>query len=156
MSESRNTDWGFFRRPALLGPVVGFLAYLAAEAVRLPADGGRGGEVGWSTDWIIWFGLILLVVHVFSAIPYLLGAFVLLAVCRALPATLVRLNSLRVVLGGLVGGLIAWPFAHALNWIPSATTAEPRFRFDSLLIACAISGGYCAAFLSLPRPARSA
>ena len=153
MSESGNTDWGIFRRPALLGPVVGFLAYLAAEAVRLPAGSGEGGG---SADWIIWLGLILLIVYVFSAIPYLLGAFLLLAACRALPTTLVRLKSFRVVLGALVGGLLAWPFAHALNWIPSATTTEPRFSFVSLLIACAISGGFCAAFLSLPHPARSA
>jgi hypothetical protein len=153
VSEPGITDWGYFRRPALLGPVVGFFAFLAAEAIRLPAEGGGGGGSG---DWIFWIGLFLIVATLFSAVPYLLGAFVLLAVCRVLPKALVRFMVFRMALGGLVGGLIAWPFSHALNWIPSATAAEPRFNFVSVLVACAVAGGYCAAFFSESRSVRRA
>ena len=150
MTEPDNANWGFFRRPALFGPIVGFLAFLAAEAIRSPVEGGR------SDDWVIWFALILIIAYLFSAIPYLLGAFVLLAVCRVLPSALVQLTVVRMILGGLVGASIAWPFAHALNWIPSATTAEPRFNFVSVLIACAVAGGYCAAFFSESHSTKSA
>lgn len=153
MSEPGETDWGFFRRPALFGPGVGFFAFLAAEAIRSPSEGGGGAS---SSDWIIWIDLFPLIANLFSAIPYLLGAFVLLAVCRGLPKGLVQFAVFRVALGGLVGGLIAWPFAHVLNWIPSATSFEPRFNFVSVLIACAVGGGYCAAFFSDARSARRA
>jgi hypothetical protein len=152
VSEPAKTDWGFFRRPALLGPTVSFFVFLAAEAIRLRAQTSGSGESG---DWIIWIGLFVFIANLFSAIPYLLGAFVLLAACRVLPRGLVQFTAFRVVLGGLVGGLIAWPFAHALNWIPSASVSEPRFNLLSVLIACAVGGGYCAVFFSEARSARS-
>ena len=143
MSESDSNNWGFFRRPALFGPIVGFFAFLAADAIRAPSAGGGDGIAGW-----IFLIPVLMIVILFSAIPYLAGAFILLATCRKLPNGLVRLTLFRMILGGLVGALISWPFAHALNWIPSATTTEPRFNFVSLLIACAVGGGYCALFYS--------
>jgi hypothetical protein len=139
VSEPAKTDWGFFRRPALLGPTVSFFVFLAAEAIRLRAQTSGSGESG---DWIIWIGLFVFIAN-------------LLAACRVLPRGLVQFTAFRVVLGGLVGGLIAWPFAHALNWIPSASVSEPRFNLLSVLIACAVGGGYCAVFFSEARSARS-
>jgi hypothetical protein len=132
-------DWGFFRRPALFGPAIGFLAFLASEATRSPASG--------SADGLIWIPLFLIVATIFAAIPYLLGACLLVAVCRVLPSRLVRVTAFRLFLGGLIGGLIAWPITHALNGIPS-TTADPRFNSVSMLVGCVVAGGYCAAFFS--------
>jgi hypothetical protein len=140
--DSDRGHWGFFRRPALLGPTVGFLVFLASEAVKAQASG--------SADGMLWLPLLLIVVNVVAAIPCFLGALILLAICRALPGRLVRFAPLRVILGGLVGGLSAWPFTHALNLIPSST-ADPRFDFTSLLVGCIVAGAYCAVFLSMSR-----
>jgi hypothetical protein len=153
VSESGGTQWGFFRRPALLGPMVGFLAFLAAEAIRQPADFSGGS---WRGDWIIFFGLFVMVATLFSAIPYLLGAFLLLAACRVFPVPWVQVAVFRVALGGLIGAAIGWPFAHALNWIPSASPTEPRFNLVSVIVASAVAGGYCAIFLCASFPARRA
>jgi hypothetical protein len=137
--EPDSGDWGFFRRPVLLGPAVGFLAFLGCEAIRSPASG--------SADGLIWLPLFLVVASLIAAIPYLLGALVLLAALRVLPKRLRRFAVLRLVLGGVMGILIAWPFAIALNMIPSAT-ADPRFNLGSVLIGGAVAGAFCAAFFS--------
>jgi hypothetical protein len=134
-----DSDWGFFRRPVLFGPAVGFLAFLGSEAMRSPAP--------FSAEGWIWLPLFLFIATIFAAIPYLFGAFLLLTACRILPKVLVRFAAFRLILGGVIGGLIAWPFAHVLNWIPSAT-ADPRFNFESMLVGCVVAGGFCAAFYS--------
>jgi hypothetical protein len=136
-------DWGFFRRPVLFGPAVGFLAFLASEAISSPASG--------SADGLIWMPLFLIVATIFAAIPYLLGAYLLREACRALPIWLVRFMAFRLVLGGLIGGMIAWPFTYALNGMIPSATADPRFNFTSMLVGGVVAGGYCAAFFSASR-----
>ena len=143
---SDSSEWGFFRFPALLGPAVGFIAFLVSGAIKSPGTG--------TGDALIWFPLLLIVAVIFAAIPTLLGAVLLLTMCRILPNRLVRFTALRLILGALVGAVIAWPFTHALNWIPSAN-ADPRFNPDSMLVGCAVAGVYCAAFLSLPSSAEN-
>ena len=143
MSEPEKTEWGFFRPPAIFGPMVGFLAFLGSMAMESPDSGS-------SNDGLIVLPLVLVIATIFAAIPYLLGAFLLLAACRVLPARVVRITPIRLVLGGLIGALIGWPFAHVLNWIPSAT-ADPRFDYGSVLVGSVVAGGYCAAFFSEAR-----
>lgn len=145
--DADDRGWGYFRRPVLLGPSVGFIAVLAAEAVRSPSPPD-------SADGLIWLPLFLVIATIFAAIPYLLGAFLLLAICRALPSPLVSFIAFRLILGGLVGALIAWPFTNMLNWIPSFT-AEPRFKFNSILAGCVVGGAYCAAFFATPAKQRA-
>ena len=142
-----DSGWGFLRRPVLLGPAVGFLAFLGSEGVRSPDSG--------SAEGLIWLPLMLAVATVFAAIPYLVGALLLLAACRVLPHSAVRFAAFRLLLGGLIGGVMAWPFAHVFNWIPSATS-DPRFDFESMLVGCVVAGGYCAAFYSESQPVHGA
>ncbi|HEY6125309.1 MAG TPA: hypothetical protein VIV63_11720, partial [Steroidobacteraceae bacterium] len=132
-----------FHRPAVFGPAVGFFAFLANEA-RTSTDSG-------SADGLLWLPFILLVVTLIAAIPYILGAFLLLASCRVLPASWVGFMAIRLILGGVIGALIAVPFTHMLNWIPSST-ADPRFNFESMLVGCVAGGVYCAAFLRIASP----
>jgi hypothetical protein len=142
--EPDTDEFGFFRRPALLGPAVGFLAFLGSEAIRLPTGTGDGSGIG---DALIWLPLFLVIATTFAAIPYIVGAFVLLAAFRVLPKELRRFTVFRLFLGGVFGAPIAWPFAVVLNWIPSAT-ADPRFNFGSMLIGGTVAGAFCAAFFS--------
>jgi hypothetical protein len=137
--ETGSDQWGFFRRPALFGPAVGFLAFLGSEAIRQPGTG--------SPEGLIWLPLFLIIATVFAAIPYLIGALLLLAVFRMLPRALVRSAPTRMQLGAIVGALIAWPFAFVLNWIPSATV-DPRFNLGSMLVGCIVAGGFCSAFFT--------
>jgi hypothetical protein len=137
--ESDSRQWGSFRRPALLGPAVGFLAFLGSEAVRSPASG-----IG---DSFIWLPLFFVIATVFAAIPYLIGAFLLLVVFRGLPIGLVRFTALRLVLGAVFGAFVAWPFGNVLNWIPSAT-ADPRFNMISMLVGGSVAGAFCAGFFA--------
>ncbi len=132
-------QWGYFRRPAFLGPAVGFLAFVGSEAIRSPRTG--------SAEGLIWLVPTLVAATVIAAIPYLIGALLLLALFRVLPAGWVRPAAVRLFIGALVGALIAWPMAFALNGIPSATT-EPRFNIISLLVACGVAGSFCAGFFS--------
>jgi predicted membrane protein len=118
---------------------VGFLAFLGCEAIGSPASG--------SADGLIWLPLMLAVATIFAAIPYLVGALLLLAAFRVLPKEFCRFAVLRLVVGGVIGAVIAWPFAFALNWIPSAT-ADPRFDHDSVRIGGAVASAFCAAFFS--------
>jgi hypothetical protein len=90
---------------------------------------------------------MLIVATILAAIPYLIGAFLLLVVLRALPRKIVDLVGARILVGALLGFLIAWPFAFALNLIPSAT-AEPRFDLGSMAVGCVTAGGFCAVFFS--------
>ena len=113
--------------------------FVGSEAIRSPASG--------SADGLIWLPLFLVVATIFAAIPYLIGAFLLLAAFRVLPKELGRFTVFRLALGGVIGALIAWPFTCALNWIPSAT-ADPRFNFGSMLVGGAVAGAFCAAFFS--------
>jgi uncharacterized oligopeptide transporter (OPT) family protein len=135
--ESDSAHWGYFRRPVLLGPAVGFLAFLGSEAVSTPAYG--------TPDGLIWLPLFLIVATILAAIPYLIGTLVLLGVFRVLPYGLARLMAPRVLIGAVVGAFIAWPFGAALNWIPSAT-ADPRFNITSMLAGGLVAGAFCAAF----------
>ena len=134
MNETESAQWGFFRRPALLGPAVGFLAFLASEAIRtigtLPSGLG---------DTLIVLLPMLIVATIFAAIPYLIGAFLMLAAFRALPRKIVDLVVARVLVGAILGFLIGWPFAFVLNLIPSATT-DPRFDLGSMVVGCATAG----------------
>jgi hypothetical protein len=141
--EPDTNEMGFFRRPAFLGPAVGFLAFLGSEAIRLPAT-GDGSGIG---DALIGLPLLLVIATIFAAVPYVVGALLLLAAFRLLPKELRRFRVFRLSLGGVIGASIAWPFAVVLNWIPSAT-ADPRFNFGSILIAGTVAGAFCAAFFS--------
>jgi hypothetical protein len=94
---------------------------------------------------LIWLLPFLVVATIFAAIPYLIGAFVLLTIFRVLPGGVVRLVTLRLLFGAFVGAFIAWPFGYALNWIPSSTE-DPRFDMTSMLIGCSVAGAFCAAF----------
>ena len=144
MNETESAKWGFFRRPALLGPAVGFLAFLASEAVRTPPSG-----LG---DTLVVLLPMLIVATIFAAIPYLIGAFLLLTVLRALPRKVVDLVAARVLVGAFLGFLIAWPFAFVLNLIPSAT-ADARFDLGSMVVGSATAGGFCALFFSATQSA---
>jgi hypothetical protein len=137
--ESDSRQWGSFRRPALLGPAIGFLAFLGSEAVRSPGSG-----IG---DSFIWLPIFLVIATIFAAIPYLIGAFLLLVVFRGLPIGLVRFTALRLVLGAGFGAFVAWPFGNVLNWIPSAT-ADQRFNMISMLVGGSIAGAFCAGFFA--------
>jgi hypothetical protein len=138
--------WGYLRRPALLTPVIATISLQAIEATRSPLDFSFTG-----TNWIAiaLFGTLLLVflVTLFGLIPMIVGAAILIAVCSVLPAWLVKTVALRMSIGGLIGGLVGLPFTYVLNFIPSAGS-EPRFSYLSMLFACVISGGFCAAFYS--------
>lgn len=142
MNGTESAEWGFFRRPALLGPTVGFLAFLASEAVR--TAGAPPSGLG---DTLVVLLPMLIVATIFAAIPFLMGAFLLLAVFRVLPRKVVDLVAARVLAGAFVGFLIAWPFAFALNLIPSATS-DARFHLGSMIVGCATAGGFCAVFFS--------
>lgn len=139
VSETESTQWGFFRRPALFGPAVGFLAFLASEAIKTPPSG-----LG---DTLVVLVPMLVVAIIFAAIPYLIGAFLLLVVFRVLPRKLVELVVARLLVGAILGFLIAWPFALVLNLIPSATE-QARFDLGSMVVGCATAGGFCAVFFS--------
>jgi hypothetical protein len=141
--ESESAQRGFFGRPVLLGPAVEFLAFLGSEAVRSPGSG--------TSDSLIWLAPFLVVATIFAAIPYLIGAFVLLTTFRVLPDGVVRLIVLRLLFGAFVGAFIAWPFGYALNFIPSST-ADPRFNMASMLIGCSVAGAFCAAFFVNTQP----
>jgi hypothetical protein len=143
MHASGSGPRGFFRRPVLLGPAVGFLAFLGSEAIRSPASG--------TSDGLIWLPLFLIVATLFAAVPYLIGALLLLMAFRVLPNALVRLMATRLLLGGVLGAFIAWPFGYVLNWIPSAT-ADPRFNMVSMLVGCSAAGAFCAAFFVDTQP----
>ena len=138
--------WGYLRRPALLTPVIATISLQAIEAIRSPSDVSFAGP-----DWIVlalfgtFFAVIL--VTVFGLIPMIVGAVILIAVCSVLPGWLVRIAALRMAIGGLIGCLIGLPFTYVLNFIPSASS-EPRFSYLSMLFACVVSGGFCAAFYS--------
>ena len=142
MNETESAKWRFFRRPALLGPAVGFLAFLASEAIRTirTMPSGLG-------DTLVVLLPILIVATILAAIPYLIGAFLLLATFRALPRKIVDLVAARVLVGAFLGFLLAWPFAFVLNLIPSAT-ADARFNLGSMVVGCATAGGFCAVFFS--------
>lgn len=127
--------WWHFRRPALLGPAVGFLAFLASEAATANAPA--------STDGLIALPVVLILATVFGAIPCLLGGVLLIVACRALPPGLVRYFLCRLALGGAIGALIAWPFSWLVNGM---------IPYGSMLIGCAVAGAYCAAFMSQSRP----
>jgi hypothetical protein len=145
MHEAEKVEWGFFRPPAIFGPMVGFLACLGSMAMESPGSGG-------SSDGLIALPLVLVIATLFAAIPYLLGAFLLLTACRVLPSRWIRITPIRLVLGGLIGALIEWPFAHALNWMIPSASADPRFDYSSVLVGSVVAGGYCAAFFSEARP----
>jgi hypothetical protein len=138
--------WGYLRRPALLTPVIATIALQAIEAIRSVPDISFAG-----TEWIAlalfgtFFAVIL--VTVFGLIPMIVGAAILIAVCSVLPGWLVRIAAVRMAIGGLIGCLIGLPFTYVLNFIPSGSS-EPRFSYLSMLLACAVSGGFCAAFYS--------
>jgi len=137
---------GYLRRPALLTPVIATLSLLAIEAIRSPSEVSAVGM-----DWVVpvLFGALLLVVlvTVFAAIPMIVGAVILIAICNVLPRWVVRIVALRMVIGGLVGCLVGLPFTYVLNFIPSAGP-EPRFSYLSMLFASAVSGAFCAVFYS--------
>jgi hypothetical protein len=95
VSESDSAKWGFFRRPALLGPAVGFLAFLGCEAVQAPGSG--------ALDGLIWLPLFLILASLVGAIPYLIGAFLLIAVFRVLPPAVVSFIATRVLVGAAIG-----------------------------------------------------
>jgi hypothetical protein len=138
--------WGYLRRPALLTPVIATISLQALEAIRSPSDVSFA-----EPDWLVlalfgtFFAVIL--VTVFGVIPMIVGAVILIAVCSVLPGWLVRIAALRMAIGGLIGCLIGLPFTYVLNFIPSASS-EPRFSYLSMLFACVVSGGFCAAFYS--------
>ncbi len=138
--------WGYLRRPALLTPVIATISLQAIEAIKSPSDVSFAGP-----DWIVlalfgtFFAVIL--VTVFGLIPMIVGAVSLIAVCSVLPGWLVRVAAFRMAIGGVIGCLIGLPFTYVLNFIPSASS-EPRFSYLSMLFACAVSGGFCAAFYS--------
>jgi hypothetical protein len=138
--------WGYLRRPALLTPVIATISLQAIEATRSSSDASFAG-----TDWIVFalFGtpLLVIVVTVFGLIPMIVGALILLAVCSVLPGWFVRIAVLRMAIGGLIGCVVGLPFTYVLNFIPSASS-EPRFSYLSMLFACVVSGGFCAAFYS--------
>jgi hypothetical protein len=145
---------GYLRRPVLLTPVIATISLLAIEAIRSPSDVSFSG-----TDWIVFalFGTFfaVILVTIFGLIPMIVGAAILMAVCRVLPGWLVRIAALRMATGGLIGCLVGLPFTYVLNFIPSAGS-EPRFSYISILFASAVSGGFCAAFYSeLPPDALS-
>ena len=137
---------GYLRRPALLTPVIATISLQAIEAIRSPSDFSSAGP-----DWIVlalfgtFFAVIL--VTVFGVIPMIVGAVSLIAVCSVLPGCLVRIAAFRMAIGGLIGCIIGLPFTYLLNFIPSASS-EPRFSYLSMLFACVVSGGFCAAFYS--------
>jgi len=138
--------FGYLRRPALLTPVIATISLQAIEAIRSPSEVSFAGP-----EWIVlalfgtFFAVIL--VSVFGLIPMIVGAVSLIAVCRILPGWLVRIAVLRMAIGGLIGCVIGLPFTYVLNFIPSASS-EPRFSYLSMLFACVVSGGFCAAFYS--------
>jgi hypothetical protein len=138
--------WGYLRRPALLTPVIATISLQAIEATRSPSDVSFAG-----TDWIaiVLFGNLFLItlVTVIGLIPMIVGAVILIAVCSVLPGWLVRIVTLRVAIGGLIGFLVGLPFTYVLNFIPSASS-EPRFTYLSMLFASVVSGGFCAVFYS--------
>jgi hypothetical protein len=138
--------WGYFRRPALLTPVIATISLQAIEAIRSPSDWFFAGP-----DWIVLalFGTFFAVIFVtvFGVIPMIVGAVSLIAVCSVLPRCLVRIAAFRMAIGGLIGCLIGMPFTYLLNFIPSASY-EPRFSYLSMIFACVVSGGFCAAFYS--------
>jgi hypothetical protein len=138
--------WGYLRRPALLTPVIATISLWAIEATRSPPDAFFAG-----TDWVVFalFGIPLqaVVVTVIGLVPMMIGAFILVAVCSVLPGWLVGIAVLRMAIGGLIGCVVGLPFTYLLNFIPSASS-EPRFSYLSMLFACVVSGGFCAAFYS--------
>jgi hypothetical protein len=142
VTESDGAQWGFFRRPALLGPAVGFLAFLGSEAVQSPASG--------NPDGLVWLPLFLIVASLVAAIPYLVGAFLLIVVFRIMPRPVVSFIGARVFIGAAIGASIALPFGYALNSIPSANS-DPRFNMVSMLVGCSVAGAFCAAFFAQPR-----
>jgi len=149
MTNGDNEDWGFLREPVLWSPAVGFLTFAAVEFVKSPSTEGN------LLEGLIWIPLFLVITTLFALIPLVIGAAGLMAVFRVLPKRLVRIVPLRLTIGGLIGALVGWPFTQVLNWIPSAS-AEPRFNHTSMLVACVVTGAYCAAFYSRSRAAESA
>lgn len=143
MQPVTHNEWGFLRRPALLAPAVGLISYIVA-------DGNLSGEA-FTAEGLIWFPFLLVVATLFSAIPLLVGAIILLSVLRWVPAGVSRLAVARISLGALVGGLVGWPFAQAMNWLLPPVNSAPRFDVMSLLVACAATGAFCATFYSTAR-----
>jgi hypothetical protein len=150
MGASCNNDWGFLRKPALFTPAVGFLTFMVIGVVRLPlvSNPSVSNSLG---DALIAIPILLVVVTIVALVPMIVGAAGTLFVFTLLPLWLVQLTLVRMIIGGAVGLLVGLPFTHVLNWIPSAT-AEPRFDNVSMLIACAVAGGYCAFFYLASTP----
>lgn len=141
MDASGGKGWGFLRKPALFTPAVGFFTFLAVGLVRSPSVSEPLG------DALIAVPIMLVVATIFALIPMIIGAAGLLFVFSVLPSWLVQVALLRMPIGSAIGLLIGMPFAYMLNWIPSAT-AGPRFDYFSMLVACAVAGGYSAFFYS--------
>ncbi|HUR21651.1 MAG TPA: hypothetical protein VMZ90_12625 [Vicinamibacterales bacterium] len=140
--------FGHLRRPALLTPTVGFLAFLAAEAWQAqPSESGFG-------DAFIVILPVLVIANIFAFLPFLAGAGALLAVCRLVPSRLIALPITRLLVGAVVGSVVGLPFAYLLNFIPSATDG-PRFSYVSMLAGSMVGGGFCALFYS-PGPKATA
>ena len=146
MDAPRDKAPGFLRKPALLTPAVGFLAFLVLEAARSPSTAEPLG------DALIALPIVLVVATIAALIPMIVAAAGLLVILSLLPDSLVRIALLRMSIGGSIGVLVGLPFTYVLNFIPSAT-AEPRFSYLSMLVACAIAGGYAAIFYSASGPA---
>jgi hypothetical protein len=111
-----------------------------AESVRLgvPIDVGSG-LVGMAVGALFFIVFATL----FGFLPSVIGAASFVALCRRLPERLIRMAAMRLLLGGLIGALVSFPFAHVMNWIPSGTD-EPRFNHMAMLVGSIVAGGYCA------------